>query len=173
MSIFLVYHLPCLDGAYSVLASFLFFREIHKQGISSQQFMEYISQFDSYDSITIPITATNNVKSPDQVSLLEFEEFKANPSKKAADEYNPKFNKDITYVPVKLNSFGTFDFPYNRYDECYLKESIIIIMDYSTGHPDILITVSQKFSCAIIIDHHLTFERILASLEEVRELCYT
>lgn len=163
MSVFLAYHYPCLDGTYAVTISFLFFREIQKRGISSKQFIEYISQFEDYNSINKSIYEWNT---PQKNIDDGIEETKTDSNKDLLDEYSPKIVENIEFLPTRVNPNAIFCFPYGKYSETHLKNSIMIYMDYSGGSAENVIEVSQKFGKHIILDHHLTLQHIIAELKE-------
>ena len=162
MSVFLAYHYPCLDGAYSLLMSFLFFRETQKKGISVQDFIDYISPYDNYQNIDKSIY--EHVDSHKASQGTEESKNEYNPEE--YNEYSPMVIKDVVYVPTRLNANGTFYFPFNKYSSDFLKKSVLIFMDYNGINAGTIVDVTSKFLKLIVIDHHLTFEHVLTELQE-------
>jgi len=164
MSIFLAYHCPCTDGAFSLYSAFVFFREIQKLNISVDDFRDYISQFKDYENINQTILEYKNLKTEPSKAMPE-EEQKIDPSKQYNDDFSPSILDRIIYTPIKLTADGSFPFPYRNYRPEFLKRSMIIIMDYSGSTVEIVKNISESFAQLIIIDHHLTFENILNGLK--------
>jgi nanoRNase/pAp phosphatase (c-di-AMP/oligoRNAs hydrolase) len=165
MSVFLAFHHPCLDGTYAVLMSFLYFREAQKLGISAKDFIAYIAQFNDYQSIKKPIT--ENMEHHVTSSQPQ-EESKVNYKSHSLNEYSQTSIKDIVYVPAHNNDSGTFSFPYNSYTPTFLKESVLILMDYAGGNAKSVSEICKKFLKVIIIDHHLSFEYMVAGLHNAK-----
>ena len=152
MSVFLCYHCPCFDGAYSLFVSFFFFREINKEGISAKDFIHYITELNDFENIKQNIVEYKHSK---DTSNEENKESKADKTKSSKNEYSPLL-KDVVYLPVETSSNSIFDFPYSKYKEDLLKKSILIFMDYSGGTVNKLVELSKKFLKVILIDHHLS-----------------
>jgi len=167
MSIFLAYHCPCTDGAYSLFNAFVFFREIQKLNISVDDFRDYISQFNDYQNINQTIIEHKQSKDAN-FKIQPEEEQKLDPSKRYSDEYSPSYVDKIIYTPIKLTADGSFPFPYRNYRPEFLKRSILIIMDYSGSTVEIVKDISETFAQLLIIDHHLSFEHIVNELKTVK-----
>ena len=165
MALFLAYHNPCVDGVYSLFTSFLFFREIQLQDIPPSLFMDYIDQFEKYEDINHNIFQYRQKKSESQSETKE--EYKIDTSKKFKNEYSPSILEGIIYVPIKLDSLGTFTFPYKHYTKAFLKKSVLILMDHSGSNAESIIEAGDKFRKVIIIDHHVTFENYLEEIKKV------
>ena len=167
MSIFLAYHCPCTDGAYSLFNAFVFFREIQKLNISNDEFRDYISQFNDYQNINQTILEYKKIKTQPS-EAKEQEEQKIDPSRLYNDDFSPSVLDRVIYTPIKLTADGSFPFPWKNYRPEFLKRSMIIIMDYSGSTVEIVKNISQAFAQLIIIDHHLSFEHIINELKAVK-----
>ena len=159
MSVFLGYHYPCLDGVCSVCSPFLFFRDIQRHGFTAKDFIEYLHQFQTYDDINKSFYEWKGANKD-----FQDEEVKASDYNDFSHEYSPKILNDVVYLPCRLNANGYFNFPYHQYTEEFLKNSVIFLMDYSSGSAENIRNLCQTFSKLIVLDHHLTFEHILEEL---------
>jgi len=169
MSIFLGYHYPCLDGAYALSCAFLFFREIQKMGITSEDFIQYISQFKSFEEIN-----QNIIQFSSQNKDQNKEERKVNSIFEDLSEYSPYLLDQVVYVPAILNSDG-YSFPAKKYKPEFLQNSVLILMDYYAATPACVSKLCTQFKKVIILDHHLTFGSIISHFNEtnVSEFCGT
>jgi nanoRNase/pAp phosphatase (c-di-AMP/oligoRNAs hydrolase) len=165
MSVFLAFHHPCLDGTYAVLMSYLYYREAQKLGISAKDFIAYIAQFNDYKSIDKPIT--KDMEHHSKISQSQ-EESKIDFKSHSSNEYSQASIKDVVYIPAHNNASGIFSFPYNTYAPSFLKESVLILMDYAGGSAKSVSSICQKFLKVIIIDHHLSFEHMVTELHNTK-----
>ncbi len=158
MSIFLAYHDPCLDGAYSVSMAYLFFRDIQRSGLTTKDFKEYISIFKSFSEIDKSLYEFKGKH------LKEDQDKEETKSQGYSHEYSPSNLKQVVYAPSKQDVGEFFEERFRLHSPEVLAESVLIMMDYNTGDAGKIERLCNLFSKVIIIDHHLTFEHILENL---------
>jgi len=161
MSIFLAYHDPCLDGAYSVSMAYLFFRDIQRSGLTPKDFNEYISTFKSFSEIDKSLYEFKgkHLKEDQNKEETKFQDFQK--YLEYSHEYSPSNLKQVVYAPSRQDVGEFFEMRYRLYSPEVLAESVLIMMDYNTGDAGKIERLCNLFSKVIIIDHHLTFEHIL------------
>jgi len=156
MSVYLSYY-PCFDGYYSTLNAFFFFRDTQKDRISSQDFINYMSQFNNLESINQNIYEFAKKPQPKPKPIIPSKSKKAKEAK--PENLLPSAVSNLMYVPIRVIPNSDFYFPYEHHNPEKLKNSILLLMG---NYPNTLKAVqelSQSFRQIIVIDYHMANQK--------------
>lgn len=149
MKIFVLYHSPCLDGAYSILTLFLFFKIIVINSKNIEEAIIYI--FESF---------SNFIEKKQNVFKKVFDELIIDKEKMFELLYNQEFSPDVLFYAVKPSKNN------ENFSQAFKKmqtkiknkdEALVILLDYFAENEKNILLLSDFSHKVIIIDHHQSF----------------
>jgi len=156
---------PNLDGYYSALNAFLFFRDIQKAHISAADFINYISQFNSFEGINQNIYEFTEKSQPKPSSSVQGKKGKDPKSKQ--ENLSISAVKDVLYLSIKHIPDSDFYFPYEYHNPEKLKNSILIFIGGFPNTLGALQDISQSFHKVIFIDFHHASQKNIKKFTKV------